>query len=231
MSPSELLSQFRTEVDDLELPGNGDDSDTLWKDTEIYGYMDEGQKEFVRLTDFLPDVIDVGVTAAEPYVDFDPNIAKVRRARLRTAGTIITPTTLNQIESLVISDDYYNSEGIQQWEDLKGPPKYLITDAKLYSARLVPEPLVIDTLDLHIFRKPEDIADGDSSFEVEEIQHLRTILMYMKYLAYNKQDAETVDDQRSEGALEKFTHFVSEYKFELQRTRRRSGGGIRYGGL
>ena len=48
MSPAELLALFRIDVDDLE-------PTYLWANTSVYGWIDDAQKQFCRLTYGIED--------------------------------------------------------------------------------------------------------------------------------------------------------------------------------
>ena len=67
MSPEDLLSLFRSNVEDT------DENDPLWSDVEMYSYMDEAQKQFARETDYFmdastPDPPAIGPRVRLPYI-------------------------------------------------------------------------------------------------------------------------------------------------------------------
>jgi hypothetical protein len=85
MTPAELKNQFRIEVADPEMPGSGDDSDSLWSTAEIFSFMHQAQREFARRTNCFTDILLGNVFATEPFMDLDASIVQVRNVYLTTA--------------------------------------------------------------------------------------------------------------------------------------------------
>lgn len=232
----ELKNQFRLEADDIEAPGSGDDSDSLWSDAEIFGYLDKAQKEFTRLVDYLADsttpaVADAEVIAADAWIDIDPGVTKIRRARLEIGKTKVFPITLREYEAGIKADDYGVSANSSGWEDLTGVPKYIITDMEFDKGRLVPIPIANDVILMSVFRMSGDIVDKDSLMEVGDSLHQEAIMNWVKKLAYSKHDVETYDEALADKFGADFRAYTAELKATVMRQRRRSGSSLAYGGL
>lgn len=76
MTSGELLGLFRDEMEDMVEP-------FLWSDALVYGYIDDAQKMFCRLTDGISDATTPAVTqlAVLPGVQWyatDPSVLKLR---------------------------------------------------------------------------------------------------------------------------------------------------------
>lgn len=224
--PEELVTLFRGEVDDTVAP-------YLWSDDEVYFYLDLAQKKFARLTRIFQDgstaaVTQVAVTAAEPFVDLDPRVLEVRRAKL-SDGSVVEVRNLNEMDEVYGELDY----GVPmspRWETSTGTPRYMVMDIEEGRGRLAPIPVANDTLSLYVERLPLlDITVDSVSLEVRDSEDQYALLSWMKKLAYNKTDSQTYNPQLSTEAALEFTHYCSERKAELGNKRRRAGV-VRYGG-
>lgn len=233
MTPEQLKDQFRIDVADPELPGDGatPDEDSLWKDAEIYAYIDEAQKEFARRTDYFMGTSTSPITAGEKFVVLDDRITKVRhRATLLNERLSVEVTNLADLESKALTDDYGLQTSVD-WEYDTGRPEYMLMDVEQGKGRLVPIPVANDTLSMYIYRLPlTDIIGAASAFEVTQLEHQRGLLLWAKKLAYEKQDADTTDLKRSQAFGSEFLDYCARVKNELKRVRKRSGT-VKYGGL
>lgn len=236
MLTSELILRFRQEVDDAELPGDGDDSDSLWKCEEILEYIDLAQKEFARKTKLLRDasttsVTELTLTADDPWTTLSPRVIKIVRANLGSTGRKVEVKEFHEMDRGSYSDDY-GIRTMSDWETAKGEPCILVTDMEKDRLRVVPIPTADDTVNLIVDRLPiDDIISTTSVLEITEIEHQRAMLEYMRHLAYLKQDADTYDKALSEEMFDKFIERVSVYSRERENVRNRVGttgyGGIR----
>ena len=195
---AQLLAQLRLDLDDPELPGSGDDSDSLWLDQELLHYLDEAQRKFAVDTLCLPDSTNFtnNVVADRKWVDKDPLIIRIIQGWLTTAQRTITPVSRIEIERGYVTDDY-GTQIVGQWRTATGRPGFVVTDFDALQNRLVPIPDESDTIEWTVYRYPLDnITSTGSSLEIEEQFHYE-LLVWAKVLAFKKQDAETQDMTRS----------------------------------
>lgn len=101
--------------------------------------------------------------------------------------------------------------------------------------RLIRIPVANDTLNLVVERLPlvslavARPAALPAEFEVRSEHHL-AMLMWMKHLAYSKQDAETFDKARAAEEEQKFTAYCAK-ALDEKKARNHKPRLIRYGGL
>lgn len=235
MTPSDIADLFRSDIEDT------DADDPLWTDDEIFSYMDQSAKVFARTTDYFADastteIVDVPVVATEKFVALDPRITKIRGARLAATGIEIVPITYANMNQSGYGRDAYDNFAFSSpvnWETATGNPTRIITDLEKDKGRLVPIPIVNDTINLFVYRLPlEDITEDIGSFEITEVEYQRGLMYYMKYLAYQKNDSDVYNEQLSEAAFVLADSFMDRAKSALRRQRFSSTiSTVRYGGL
>lgn len=216
MDSSEVLDQFRTSVSDDVEP-------FLWSDAEAFRYMDEAQKMFCRLTGGLGDASSpltrIDYTTATDWVDLSPLILKVRDATRVDDGREIT---IENFEDLRATGRRFNG--------VPNRVRSLVTGIEPHRARLHPFPREAGSINLVVDRLPlKPITDaGGQKFEIDE-QHHMALISWMRYRAYAKQDAETLDKKKSEDSKAEFEVYCFEAKAEkeLARTKNRM---VHYGG-
>lgn len=243
-TPSELKDRFRLDVDDTVGGSNGDDY--LWSDTEIYDYMDEGQRMFVRRTEilrkthpFTPAMTEITYTAPvgdpvnqDGFITFNSKIIRPLRARMTTASNrdpLKICTMENLDEGFFIRD--YGTIFTQDWQEKSGPARFLITNMQEDMWRLVPIPIVDDTVELTVLHMPEEnVTASGAALVVTEREDQGTIKLWMKKLAFEKQDADTYDKELSLKFEAAFEKKADERSREVRRSRFRHQG-MRYGGI
>ena len=234
MLASELKDIFRRELADAELPGNGDASDSLWSDADIYNYLDIAYRDFFYYTDYGLDSSTTEVTklvlaADMPWVPLDPRIIKIKRATLRSDRRQVTPLKFEDIQP-GFADRDYGLHFTNLWEESTGSPRFLVDNMQRDMVRVVPIPIEADTIDLTVVRFPlARITDGTETLEVSDLRYIYTILDCMKSYAYKKQDADVADPDLAENFKAEFFRKITQINNEVQRLRRPTGK-IRYGG-
>ena len=192
-----MRTRFRREMDDPLFPGEGatPDSDSLWSDEDINDYMDQAQEELCRRIDCIPDdtSFKARFKANQTRIEVEPSITKLRSAYSTGRRKTIQASTVRDMEKGFITSDYgYLYVG--QWRDRTGEIEYLLTDETEGFFRAVPIPLEADTLDLSVYRLPEQrIVDGADL--VVPDKYRRQLMLKMRALAYLKQDAETFNER------------------------------------
>ena len=96
--------------------------------------------------------------------------------------------------------------------------KALVIGQEAHKARVFPKSNETISIYLSVFRLPlVAITDaGDQAFEVDE-EHHRHLMLWMKHLAYSKQDAETFDRTKAEEFEERFNAYSAQVKEEERR--------------
>ncbi len=200
----ELFDAFRGDVVDTAKP-------YLWTDDEVVRYANDAYRMFTRLTggiaDISSDATVIDLTVGEDIYDLHPSILKIMDATLDSDGSDIT----------VIS-------GLDQ-------PNLFSTGQQRGKCKVIQIPVVADTLLLSIYRLPlvHIVDDTHDLAEVDEDHHLH-LLLWMKHLAYMKQDAETFDKTKSTDMEQAFRNYCLQVKAEWERYKHNTRV-VRYGGL
>jgi hypothetical protein len=231
MLVSELYDLFRSDVSDQDTP-------YLWTDSEVYRYMNDAYRMFVRMTggisDASSDLTRIQVVAGVSYAAVSPLILKFRLATLASTGgpvrivnaedigslmhydygqvVIINPNTPGTITHMVIGSDRIDDLPQVQW---------------------VQQPIVNDVVQVKVWRLPKDtITETTGTFDFREIneEHHEHLMLWMKYRAYGKQDAETFDKGRSADFKVAFESYCTFAKRELERFNSKVRV-VKYGGL
>ena len=243
-TPDELKARFRRDVDDVE--GGASNEDFLWSDEEVFDYMDEAQRVFVRRTHilrkthpFTPAITEIVYTAPvgtpvnlDGFVTQNPQIIRPLRARMSVAQNrnplqIVTAEDLD--EGILIRD--YGTFFTGDWQTKTGPARFLVTNLQEDMWRLAPIPIIDDILELTVEHMPlETVTCDNVTLEVTEREDQMTMLLFMKHLAFGKQDADTYDKELSDRFENAFEKKADDRRREVRRSRFRHTG-MRYGGI
>lgn len=215
---TDLLALFRSEMSDQAEP-------YLWSDEDIFGYENDAQRMFCRETEGIADattaaVTEVDIAPGTTWVDLHASIKQLREVYRSDTGRPIE--VLNR-EDMPARRWYFDGTS--------GAVKALVLGMEDNKARVYPDSNETVTLNLTVFRLPlVDITDvGDQAFEIDDI-HVRHLLLWMKYLAYSKQDAETFDRMRAA----EFKALAEAYHVKVKEEQRRKRHKVRtvaYGGI
>lgn len=226
MKPSQLYTRFRSDVVDVAEP-------FLWTKDDVWGYMADAQKMFVRLTLGLRDVSSKAtryvVAKGDPWIKLHPSVLLTRSVKLTSTGANLH---VFSYEEVVGSNDTPTPFPISvQHLDLAGPLKGVIIGMEEGKLRFTTIPEADDEISLVIERLPLcDPCDGDDGvFEIREEHHLH-LLKWMKHLAFLKQDSETLDEKRAEAYRLDFENYC-EMALEEKKRRNHKPRLIAYGGL
>jgi hypothetical protein len=211
-----LRDAFRADVDDSVAP-------FLWSDDLIALYADDAQKKFCRLTngiaDSSSDLCSVDIEAGEPIAAIDKRILRIRRAQRDSDGAKLDIWNLEDLDS----------RGIRL-TNVQGPVRAVVLGMDEHTVRWLDVPQLNDTATLSVYRLPlRDITTTKSQLEIDS-QHHFALLMWMKHLAYARQDTDTHNEQLSQRFEAEFRAYCKEAKAEQDRAR----GKIRvvaYGGI
>jgi len=228
MTITEVIDEFRRQVQDLETP-------YLFSDDEILLWLIDAQDMLVRgfggFADFFtPELTQVSVTANEPWSDISPYILRIRSGQMQTARTPVDFIHEGDLESLQMKD-YGFSIPIDFLDDADtGAVRAGILELTDGKIRWYKVPESDDVCKLHIYRLPYPrITDTDCKLEVQEQHHLH-LIKWMKYMAYSKEDAETYDKALADTNETAFNSYVEKVKQEMSRLRHKPKQ-VRYGGI
>jgi hypothetical protein len=215
MDSTELLTQFRSDVVDEELP-------QLWSDTEVFSYIDSAQKQFCRevggIADASSPLTTLAVVMDTEWVAASPLILKVRAAYLPDGA----PIEVVNYEDLV-------SRGFRL-DGRTGPVKMLVIGMEAGRYRLYPKPVASTTVQLVVDRLPlKAITDADQKLELQD-HHKEGLGLWMRHRAYSKQDAETMDKSKALLLKQEFGAYCAAAKKERDRAKHKTRV-IQYGGL
>jgi hypothetical protein len=216
MDSTALYDQFRLDVDDTVAP-------YLWADTEVYGYIDDAQKMFCRLTGGLGDASSsltlLSYTAGDNAVALSPLILKIRAAYDSTTGV---PVELINVEDM--------ASRALRFDGGTGLVRYLVTGMEENAARVHPVPDAAGAVQLVVERLPLlEVDDTDQDLEVAD-QHKHGLSLWVRACAYGKQDADTFDAKRADNFAAQFRAYCEDARREKERTRHKTRV-VAYGGV
>lgn len=226
-STDELALRFRSDVaDPLEGGTTAADSECLWSDYDVYGYLTAACDQLAKDTEAFYKVIQRPVVANEPLIVIPQQVHIIREARLVTARVYLEPYNIDdRVPSLI--DDYgtYSSGNMTVFNTV-GQPRSYIQDYEPQRLRLVPIPAMDDTLEFQAVVTIAVPQQAGMPLPFRDTEDQLLLLKYMKYLAYQKQDADTLDLARADKFKKEYDDGSVERKYEYRR-RRRQGGLIR----
>lgn len=218
MNSTDLLDTFREEMNDAEAP-------YLWSDTLLYRYMNDAQEMFCRLTEGIedsstPSICRLDVVATTEWYPISKKVLKVREAVDVATGR---PYDVMNMEKASKQGVLFNG--------YPGPLKLFVAGLEKHKLRAWPKPTDDVSVELRVFRLPlvTITDDGDQAFEIDD-QHVLSLLHWMKFKAYGKEDAETFDRRKSDEYEQRFYAYCANAKKEQERARR-STSTVFYGGL
>lgn len=226
MNSSELLRQFRLSVVDTAKP-------YLWSDEELWPMMNDAYSMFVRLTggisDFTSSLTEVSAVAGEPTAEVSKKILRfmsARRASDNREVEIINSTDIGRASTR----DYGRNIPFTLGNN-RGPVRAMVIGMQRGIVRWIDTPDVDDTIHLHVYRLPLDTITGDNQefVDVDEQHHLH-LLLWMKSLAYRKQDADAFDPNKAAENEVLFRQYCGGVKAEFDREKHKNRV-VAYGGI
>ena len=190
MTLKDLILAARQESTDLAEP-------YLWSDLEWTRYANDAEREACRRSRLIVDSKTAGVctlslTTAET-VALDPRVLFIRRAKLATATTPLRRLSYRDLD-----------RNLPGWEDVTGEPYGYVPDMHTALFRPYPTPTVSTTVNLTVVRLPlNDMANNVDEPEIH-IRYHESLVFWMLYRAYSKQDSETLDKQKAAANLALF---------------------------
>lgn len=238
METQDLLDLFRKQVSDEEKP-------FLWDDVERLQYLIDAQDTFVRkmggFSDYSTSALtDIQVTKGQPLSKFSKYILRIRSIKLLTQRRNVTMISEADLKTKarggegigsMLTDYGMLSPSLLYLDDLDiGPVYYAVIGVQDNALRWHRVPDQNDIARMHIYRLPYPrMKDEESCLEIDEQHHI-ALIMWMKYLAYSKEDAETYDRDLAEINRVGFVTYCDEAKAEKDRQRFKPRV-IHYGGF
>lgn len=232
MTAEAMMLKFRREVGDpLEgVSAAEPDSENLWKNEEIYGYLNEAQHRWAEDTLALQKVFTLAIPANERHVKLPAQILNVRAVQLTGNGQFLDERNLFETDANY--RDYGNEPrrfGPIILNDAVRHPRYYSLDVRSGYITFDSTRDEADSVQIYASALPRTNVDSVGIVETSDPTDLRIILHYMKALAYAKQDADVLD-------LSRATEFENLYRREVVVRkvnfiqRRRRAGTVRYSG-
>lgn len=227
MQCSEIISLFRTEVNDIEMP-------YLWADEEVLAYLNDAYIMFTRflggVSDSTSAVTTLVLASGQTSVELDEAIIRVVRAFRASDGS-----ELSVIENtdMPLVRDATGKLSLLRVGSQSGPVEFLIIGAGQNSAAIHPTPAAIDSIKMQVRRIPLSRlglvagAGVDASPVDIRSEHHIHLIAWMKATAYRKQDAETMDNVKAQESEDKFLQYCAQSVHEQERMRRKSRVSLR----
>lgn len=213
----DLNTLWRKQVSDEEQP-------FLWDDVEFLQYLIDAQDTFVRITGGFSDnsttaLTDVALVANTPTSSFSPYILRIRSGKLVTAKRDVPIISEADMRNKQVKDYGLILSDYQLDDADTGDVVAAIIGLEDLKLRWWKVPDTADTFRMHIYRLPYPrITKQEDTLEIPEQHHL-ALLQWVKYHAYNKEDAETYDKTLSEKNHSSFMRYCEKAKEELERQR------------
>lgn len=230
MKVQQLYDLFRAEMVDIATP-------YLWGDDEVFAYMDDAYKMFVRLTggiaDFTSEATLVDIVTGEAVADLDRRILRIMQAFRVSDGAPIQ--IKNPTDIVTTRDNDYGMIRPVYLDTRPGPVRYMVIGAQRGKCKWIQVPEVDDQAQLYIYRLPLvsiDPDDPDLDFEFDEIgeEHHPHLVNWMRRCAYLKSDVDTFDKGKADDHEARFRAYCGQAKDEWERYKHKHREVV-YGGL
>lgn len=229
MTSDDLYALFRSDVVDAVTP-------YLWTDVEVWNYMNDAYRMFVRLTGGVPDatssITQVALVAGQSTSKVSPLILKFISAYLVSDGTELRIVTEPQAPRKLSSD--YGNQPVGTRDTSRGRVGHMITGLGHSAAngvvRWLRVPAVNDTVQLNVMRLPLDTVEAGFEFDDVGTEHHEALMLWMKARAYGKQDAETFNRNARDDNTKMFRDYCADAKAEWARYKSNTQP-VAYGGF
>ena len=225
----QLIDDFRSDVADRpDVDGNGVGRDTLWSDSDIIRYANHAVTQFA--VDTLSYKKNFTLTLEAGKANYRPpyEVKEIVRARL-TYPTVSTTGRLLDIFDLndgCLTDDY----GIVYFstidlETKTGQPRGITRDFDPEFLRVFPIPDAAGSININASVVPQELYAG-MPLPFDSFEDRYIIQLWMKNLAYRKQDADVLDLNRADSYRNEYFAEVKVRAADFDRDHR-NGGVIR----
>ncbi len=223
----QLIADFRSDVyDRADVDASGTPRDTLWSPEDVLRYANSALAQWARDTLFVRRNMSVPVVAGKARYYAGNEVLEIIRAGL-VLGTDPTARPRNlvkfDLDGGCISDDY----GLMYFtafdiDNRRGPGRGITFDYDPSYLRLYPIPDETGWLHMTLAVYPTPVQCG-MPLPSDNPRDIHLLLLWMKYLAYGKQDADTLDLDRSQSFYNQYRNQVIDRLHEVDHTRRDAG--------
>lgn len=222
----QLIERFRSDVfDRADLDDAGNRRDTLWSDDDVLWYMNDAAAQLASDTLALRERFVFSTTALNPLIPFPfDRMLDVLSIKFTMANTGSYRHNLVKfdIDEGIARDDYGVYILSTPDLDAQGTPSHYTRDYDNRFLRLYPIPHYTGTLVVHAIVLPAELYPG-MPLPFTARQDIYLMLLWMKKLAYAKQDADTFDMTRSNDFEAEYKSAMPDRKSEIDRLRRDTG--------
>lgn len=208
MTPNDLIQLFREEADDID---PGFESDLLWKDRQVIGYLNDALQEALRrvpklfVSSSVTGVTDIAVTQGNSSYALDARVQYIRSARL--SGI---PGEL--IKKMSVDDIAYES-GDPSWATKTGTPIWFHETIHPHSVNLYPIPDTAATLTIEASLFYPEITETTRTTTLPfPLEYQRGLIHWMLHRAYSVKDGQTFDPKLASVYDQKFTQVFGPQK-------------------
>lgn len=227
MNSTELHDLFRADVTDAVAP-------YLWSDPEVYRYMNDAYTMFVRRIGGIPemyndDVCLVKASAGVETTPLHPKLLFIREAFIDPTGELVK--VLNMQDTGWLQREDYGQVRYMVTSKQPGKVRYLVIGVQDDIAKWVQIPDQDYMIRLLVERLPLDNVTGPGQeFDDVKDHHHLYFLCWMKYLAYSKQDADTLNTVKAMEEQQKFLAYCAIARQEKEQYKHKVRV-VRYGGI
>ena len=214
MNAGEIISAFRSEVDDVAAP-------YLWADDDVWRYLNKAEEWFCRLigglSDSRSDLTKLICPAGREYVDLSPKILRIKDARLAADGRVIDIYNYPDLNRPIRSSLSYEHMRPARLDATTGVVYGLVLGLSENTARPVNIAAVTTEVRLIIERTP--LCAMESPADTPEIDpcHHDALLIAMKSLAFGSHQAEAFNKGKADGFQKSFEAYCKAAKAEKER--------------
>lgn len=195
MTLQELIDAARSETADTATP-------YLWSDADWIRYANDAQREACRRARLIvdsttTDITRIALVAGTDSYALDPRVLFIKRVKLSTSSNPLRPASYKDLD-----------RSVPGWEAQTGEPQAYVPDMNENEFRPYPTPTAAATISLTVIRLPlVDMDDVDNTPEIPARYH-ESLMFWMLYRAYSKQDSETLDKKK---AVDNLALFEAEF--------------------
>lgn len=190
MNLRQLIDQFRDDTRDQQ-------PDYMWTDDEIIGYANKAVDEACRRARLIVDSSSTASSAylgiGESEIELHESVIFVRRLRISGVRSL-NPCVSREMD-----------ERVPGWEDsAASTPIVFVPDWETNKLKLWPPTATAIDIKMTVIRTPlTEMLDDEDEPEISGRYH-RALLDWMKFLAYSKQDSDTMDAAKALKFEERF---------------------------
>lgn len=231
MKTKAVIARLRSDLADREegIPGESD-ADSLWSNEDVLRYLNAAASVTASRTRSLFGTFLCRAVANDPYLNLHKCIGRVleiQRMYHSLADRLLVEASFT--DNQLMTCDY----GVQRldvdWENDQGAPEYYLREYQPGKIRLYKIPQETSDVLLTASYVPGAVGE-EAEFPFDEEEDIHLVLCWAKKLAYEKQDADTVDLDRAQAFESEFEVRIVERESEKRRIRRRPQN-VRYNAL